>query len=331
VILLTLLACARPDPAALADGGLPHRPILASELADTGSVRERLPAKDDANLVLLYGGEQMGSLETCGCPKRPRGSLARVEGYRQALRKARPGVPDLLLNAGNWLDDTIGTEGDSLRLDVEIADAWMVKGVEEGGWDALNVGFRDLPFLAGTAFPAGAVSASVRPEDPASGPAPYRVLQAGDLRVAVTGVSPLGMAFVQPAGWSWQDEVESVRALVPAMEKEADLVVVLAYSVGPKARELARIPGVDVVIEAGEFHERWEPSFEDSAVWVRTHFQTMRLGELRLVVRDGRVVGALDRKIDLDDAIPAAPRLLAMQKEARAEIDRAQQALFGSP
>jgi 2',3'-cyclic-nucleotide 2'-phosphodiesterase (5'-nucleotidase family) len=273
----------------------------------------------------------MGSLETCGCPKRPRGSLARVEGYRQALRKARPGVPDLLLNAGNWLDDTIGTEGDSLRLDVEIADAWMVKGVEEGGWDALNVGFRDLPFLAGTAFPAGAVSASVRPEDSARGPAPYRVLQAGDLRVAVTGVSPLGMAFVQPAGWSYQDEVESVRALVPAMENEADLVVVLAYSVGPKARGLARNPGGVGVIEAGEFHERWEPSFEDSAVWVRTHFQTMRLGELRLVVRDGRVVGALDRKIDLDDAIPAAPRLLAMQKEARAEIDRAQQALFGSP
>lgn len=317
-------------PVSLAEGATPERPRIVGEVLSEGSVRERLAPVDDADLVILYGGEQMGSLETCGCPKRPRGSLARVEGYRAAMRARQPDVPDLLLAAGNWLDDTIGTD-DALREDVRIANRWMVDGLAAGDWGYLNVGFRDLPGLVEAgALPAGVVSANVRPPDGTPGPALWTVHQAGDLRVAVTGVSSLGMSFSQPKGWTYLDELAALREVLPRMQAEADLVVVMAYHPGRKATPIAELPGIDVLIEAGEFEEGYAPALEGETVWVRSHVQTMRLGELRLVVRDGRVIAAVDRKIDLDDAIPSDPRIAAMTKDARAEIDAAQQALFGT-
>jgi 2',3'-cyclic-nucleotide 2'-phosphodiesterase (5'-nucleotidase family) len=306
--------------------------VLTSELLVDGGLRDRLAAPDDANLVLLYGGEQMGSMDTCGCPSRPRGSLARVDGYRAAMREASPGVPDLLLNPGNWLDDTIGMDN-ALRADVRVGNAWMLQALELGGWDALNVGFRDLPYLAETgAFPATSVSANVRPNQAgALAAAPWRVLRAGELRIAVTGVSPEGMTFLQPEGYHYRDPVDALRAEMTAMRAASDLVVVLAYGVGPDATRIAKeVPGIDVLVEAGEFGERYEPWLEDGVVWVRSHTQTQRLGELRLVVRDGRIVAARDRKIDLDDAVPETRSLAKMAAEAQDEMAAIQEELFGS-
>ena len=54
---------------------------VLSEPAGSGSVRKQV-IRDDASVVLLFGGEQRGSLDTCGCPRWPRGGLPRIEGYR---------------------------------------------------------------------------------------------------------------------------------------------------------------------------------------------------------------------------------------------------------
>jgi hypothetical protein len=46
----------------------------------------------------------------------------------------------------------------------------------------------------------------------------------------------------------------------------------------------------------------------------------MQLGELRLTVLDGRIVRALDRKIDLDDEIEGNAEDELLAEEARREI-----------
>ena len=325
-----LLGCGGSAPvASLGAGGT--APVLSAEVASSGPARDRVAVPDDAQLVLFYGGEQMGSMDTCGCPKRPRGSLARVEGYREASRKVHD-APDLLLNTGNWLDDTIGLDG-QLRQDVWVMNDWMVQGLEAGGWDALNVTFRDLPWLeASGRFPPAAVSANIRPvADGVEGFATHRLLEAGGQTVAVTGVSREGMSFLQPESYAFADPVAAVEALLPELTASADLVVVLAFDVRERMNELAALDGVDVIIEGGEFHGRWQPHAEGDLVWVRSHYQTQRLGELRLRHAGGRVLAARDRQIDLDEEIPSDRALARMSRDARADIEDTKEGPYAAP
>ncbi|MBW1879234.1 MAG: hypothetical protein JRJ84_12800, partial [Deltaproteobacteria bacterium] len=172
--MLGAIGCTpRPSPVALADGQDGGGPVLTSELANAGALRHRLAGPDDANLVILYGGEQEGSMGPCGCGERPLGSLARVQGYRVAMQRRQRGVGDLLVNTGGWLDDAVGPQG--LGADALLAGDAMVAGLEMGGWTVLNVGYRDLPYLAARGFPGTSVSGNVAPLDAASSaPDPYR-------------------------------------------------------------------------------------------------------------------------------------------------------------
>ncbi|MCB9668734.1 MAG: hypothetical protein H6734_04580 [Alphaproteobacteria bacterium] len=255
-----------------------------------------------ADVVLLYGGEQRGSQGDCGCPHDPRGSLGRTEAYAEAVRAT--GVPVLLLNPGNWLNDPVG-EGNTLRPDAWVQDDLMVRAIEAGSWDALNVSFRDLPFLGDPEhgprqLPDGVVSANARGLE---GLPDHVVLPAGDLKVAVTGVTLWSKPYLQPAGVEQLDPVDALSALLPSLNAEADVVVVLAYGLGKRAKELASLD-IDVLIEADGLRTRYDPVVWEGTVWVRGYEQTQVLGELRLTVSEGEVVRAFDRGVDLDGDIP---------------------------
>lgn len=295
-VLLGCASNARIEPLAV---GEPGHPAVVGVTATHGALRDRLPARDDANLVVLYSAEEMGSLDTCGCAERPRGSPARVVGYRAALRRAVPGVPDVLVDAGNWLDDGADPDG-ALHEDAAARDAIMAEAVGLGGWDAVNVGWRDAPFVAGHPV-AGAVSANLRGD----GYPAWRTVQAGDLRVAITGVSGAGLAWKRPVGVAYADPIDALTAIVPQMRAEADVILVLAYDTGSDTQRIpAEVPGIDVLIEADAYTDRSEPVVINGTIWVRAHDRTLRLGELRLRIVDGHVVGAMDRQIDTDDALP---------------------------
>jgi len=302
-------------------------PDLAAEDARDSSLHHRLAAADGADLVVLYGDGQGGNEGTCGCEARPLGSLARVEGYRRAV--ARHPSPALLVDAGGWLDATRDVAG-GVRADVALRDARMIEALRMGHWDVWNVGAPDLPYLAAKGFPPEAVSANLRPVD-ASAPAPdaWHLVRAGGLRVAVTGVSdkaPEGMD-----GWRAEDPVAAVRALVPTLRAEADVVVLLAWRPGRAVTDLAAIPGVDVLVEATGAPGRWPPDTVGQAVWVRSDPQTHHLGELRLHLADGAVTRALDRQIDLDARIPSDRRLKRHATETATRVDALQHRLFGIP
>ncbi|HHO54712.1 MAG TPA: hypothetical protein ENK18_28530 [Deltaproteobacteria bacterium] len=258
-------------------------------------------ASDDASLVLLYGGEQRGETEPCGCALAPLGGLARATTYAEAVRAAAPDTPALLLNAGAWLSNT--SLGLQLLDETHEANARVHAALRVHPWDVLNVTFRDWPDVASGPRP-GLVSANTHaPDIPV---VRYRLLSAGEHTVAITGVTRVGLPHLQPPGLSAQPPVEALEALLPELQHRADVVVVLIYDLPREARTIAGLPGVDVVIEAGGYHARWGPWVEGEAVWVRTWEATPRLGELRLWIEAGSVVRALERTIDLDSSLDAA-------------------------
>ncbi|MFZ5476180.1 MAG: hypothetical protein ACOZNI_05340 [Myxococcota bacterium] len=311
------VACApkAPPPASPApvDG-------LVGELAVEGPIARRLSGAA-ADLVVLYAGEHKGSMETCGCPKNPRGSLARLDAYADAVRA---GAPAVLVHGGYWLEDAVGFEGE-LRADVAVANRWMARGLAEGGWDALNVAPNDLAALASLPLDATATLPLVSASVSGPGVSPYVVVERGGRRVGITGIAGAAPTLGDTSRWSARDP----GPVLDELAGKADVVVLLAYKATDAARALAKRHDVDVVVDTDAHREFLDPVLQGRTAWVFSHYQTMRAGELRLRLDGDGVVGGVDRKVDLDPEMPDDPALARMTREARAEIDREQRRIYG--
>lgn len=325
-LFMFLLGCARPTPSATTPIASVSSDGLPSEIVVSGPLEERVRA-DDADLVIFYGGEERGSLEPCGCPTRPRGGIARQAAYIGASQAANPATGRLVVNGGYWLEDAVGITG-APRADTPVMNRWMASGLSALGASALNVGYPDM---------AGLRSLERRPQLPlvsanlsGEGIAPSRTVVTGGLRVGVTGISTTGSVAVSPpSGFEMADPYRGGKAALTALRAETDLTVLLSYQAPEAARRLARAGLADVVIDVGQHRERYAPIRVGEAIWVRSHYQTMRLGELRLWLSDGVITEVLDRKIDMDAEVPSAPDVLAVVRSARAALDVVQRELYG--
>jgi len=330
--MLLLAACTPPVPPVqvMSTGAGP----LRGELVFDGPLQERLAPPDGAELVVLYGGEEKGSLETCGCPTRPRGSVARQAAYASAVRAAQPSVPVVQVNGGYWLEDAMSLDG-TTRADVPVLNRWMVAGLLDLGPSALNVGYNDMAGITSLGGPEVVaaeglplVSANLR----GPGVAPYQRVDLDGLTVGITGISAPGVTFLPTPGFEVQAPVSAGKDVLGELRDTVDVVILLAYGAPDAARKLAETGLVDVVVDTNLHRERSNPFRVGEAVWVRSHFQTMRLGELRLDLDlEGpgpRVAGALDRKVDLDRGVPDHPNAATIRDAARVEIAAAQKALF---
>ena len=81
---------------------------------------------------------------------------------------------------------------------------------------------------------------------------------------------------------------------------------------------------IDAVIDTRKHRSLDAPFRVGKAVWIRSHEQGLRLGELRVGPS-----GVVDRKIDLDDRVPDHPTLRALADDADAEIKALRERLFG--
>jgi hypothetical protein len=218
----------------------------------------------------------------------PRGGLPALT---VAVNEVKRGpTPSLLVNPGNWLSSA--SQGEALAPSTLAVDQALHEALFELRFDALNVGYRDLPAV-GLAPHPGMVSVTQRPA--VLPVAKYKRFDVGGLDVLVTGASPDRLSYLQPAGTVVEPAVPALRELLGTVD--ADLVVVLAYD--ESGADLAEVPGVDVVIEAGEWAQRSEPRVVGDAVWVKSVAQGRSLGELYLWVEDGRVTKAVDRQVEL--------------------------------
>lgn len=307
-----LFACLHPEP-------LPSQTSIRGELVLEGGITARL-SDAPADLVVVYGGEQRGSLETCGCPKLPRGSLARMAAYVDALERRKE--PLILVNPGYWLEDATGFQGE-LRPDVAAMDRWMLKGLAQLPWTALNLSANDL---AAMSHVEGAEELPVVSAN-AEGANASRIITVNGVRVGITGITGLTPTLSDPK-YMLKDPL-SAGATVEALAKEVDVLILLAWQATDAAKKLAeKYPEVDVVVDAASYRDFVPPVTVGHAVWVFSHTQTMRLGELRLGLKDGAVVSAVDRKIDMDPAIADQPRVSSIARQARNEINLLQKQLY---
>lgn len=329
-MLLLLLACAPKapqEPHILRSRGA-EDPALEAELVIEGALEDRVITGDDADLVLFYGGEERGSLEPCGCPKRPRGGMPRLMAYVEASRAANPGQPDVLLNGGYWLEDAMGLDGEP-RPDTPVMNRWMIAGVQQAGFSALNVTFNDAAGLSTVLEDGGEIDVTgVSANIAGPGVAPYRIIEHAGLTVGITGISRAGLTFQQTPGFVTQEPGRAGTEVLQALNEQVDVVVLMAYQAPEVAQRLAQKGLVDVVIDTNLHREFSTPFRVGDAIWVRSHIQTMRLGELRLGITDGRVAWAVDRKIDLDDEIPSSRDSLLIAQTARKELDALQRTLY---
>ena len=311
--LIWVLACApkvqTQAPASMQMG--------AGELVIRGTPLERAQAPD-ADLVLFYGGEIGGSLGTCGCPDRPRGSMARMASYLHASREAHPGQRDLVLMGGDWLMNPVSPDG-SPSAQAPVANGYVAQAFDAMGVDAANVGYGDLPgVLALETLPPWAISTNTQ------GLPTSRVVDLDGVRVGILAITRFG---VQPVpGHSISDAYAPAAAALQELSQSSEVQVLLSYGAGEVAAQLARdFPELDVVIDADMHRGFFAPDTIGEAIWVRSHYQTMRLGELRLDISEGKVGLIVDRKIDLDPLLPDDPVIAALALQAEDALAEALQ------
>lgn len=282
-MLLTLLACTPKAPPSVAT--VHPSPQRLAELVSGGSLEQRL-SDEEADLVLLYGGEQRGRTGPCGCPTNPRGGLARTASYVDAVRGRDPTV---LVLGGYQLEDPRGLEDPT---GVVAGNLVLLEALERLRPDAANITHKEWPWPRPADF---AVSANIE------GLPGARTVQVGELTVAIVGITSRGPA-LHPAIGSPMQGLEALQAL------DADLHVLLAYDAREEARAIAEaFPQLDVVVDTAHHQGFFEPAMVGDTLWVRSSYETQRLGELRLQ-REGEGWALVrDRKVDLDADIPDAP------------------------
>ncbi len=332
LILAALPACApvatvRPAPTAFVpvSGPIPAADAgLFGELVTDGPLASRV-STSPVDLVVYYGGEQRGSMETCGCPHRPRGSLGRLQSYVAASEAANPGPTHALVNAGEWLTDAVGFQNMPMPQ-LAVMDRTLAHAFAAMGWDALNVTPRDLSGFPGV-DPAELgylpmVSANIR------GPsiAPYRRVGNGENGWVITGIAANDPTPADHPGYDVQAPEAGLAVLQHlAADPGVGGIVLLEYNASDAAKMLAKkVPKIVAIIDAADHNQDDEPFYVNHAVWVRSYVQTMRLGELRLTFKpDGSVASALDRHIDMDPEVPDDPAISALAIAARRAIDAA--------
>jgi 2',3'-cyclic-nucleotide 2'-phosphodiesterase (5'-nucleotidase family) len=251
--------------------------------------------------------------------------LGRFAGWVDASQKAEPS-PSLLVHAGYFFADAIDYMGQP-RPDAMEMNGWMARGLDLVGFDAINVSAHDVLGLAdvGEIGSLPLVSANV------SGPGIKRwvVVERGGIRIGVTGVTAAAPSMAPENGYL----VRPLSAALPLLAELADqvqVVVLLSWGSPEELDTLLRAaPGIDVVVEANLYPEGPPASLKRGAVRTYSTFQGVQAGELRVDFHEGEVVGALDRRVNLDDVVPARETVSALMSKAKPAIDAVQRSIYG--
>jgi 2',3'-cyclic-nucleotide 2'-phosphodiesterase (5'-nucleotidase family) len=238
------------------------------------------------------------------------GGLARRASYVKSVRAREANV--ILLDVG----DAFGGSGEEGCRKAKVTIASM----ESMAYDALNLGAGEFlfgrPFLEEQRQQASYSFLSANLVNPDSGERPYAayiVEEAGHLRVGVIGlVSPelyRGHELVA------QDPLSSLKAVLPEVEEEAHLVIVLAQMSYAEAVELVNsVAGIDVmVIGGGGESAATEPARINDTLLVQCTHWGMAVGELQITGNtDGQIVDHQWRTGILDGQITDGPQMVEL-------------------
>lgn len=264
------------------------------------------------------------------------GGFARLATAVDRVRRARPPGSVILVDAGDTFGDGLLanlTRGEAtVRLMNALGYSFMALGNHDFEYTADRT--RELQSLA--RFPMRAANAVVTATGATVLGDPTLVVNAGGVRV---GLLALGYHNTDQTGnkdntrgLSFTSGVESARTLVPALRGRADVVVVVSHQGTAVDSLLAvQVSGIDVIV-GGHSHDRISPPRRVADTWiVQALSDASALGELTIVVSDGRVttVSGGVRELYADDYTPD-PRFVQMVDSIRRPFLDTLQAVIGT-
>jgi 2',3'-cyclic-nucleotide 2'-phosphodiesterase (5'-nucleotidase family) len=327
--LLVLLVAASLGLAAQAPAPAP---------APDAATAQAAPAAETVDLTLLHINDVHGQTEptTLG-PNRSIGGYARLSTLVQETRAEKKGTRVLLVHAGDELsrgDDltraTLGAANVAI-MNLIGFDVWTPgNGDYYDGLDVLQARIRE--------FKGSVLAANVKVKTTGRPLArSYVIEQAGPVRIAF-----VGLCFLQPLDESYAtydvaSPAETVKALVPELRKQADVVVAVTHlGVAADYRLAEAVDGLDLIIGAHSHTVLRDgvrakgPSGREVLI-AQAGEQLVYCGriDLRLEKADGgyRLVSSAARLITLDQKIkldPAVTALIAEKSKPPAPAARAE-------
>ena len=295
------------------------------------AVRQGGPGgKPDFELVVLHTNDTHGHpVAFDRYPEKRVGGLPARATIVERIRRDHPNV--LLLDAGDLNTGRLVSNMFQAEPDV--------RGYNALGYDAVALGNHEFDpprsvlrrQMDMAAFPF--LSANVRTRGGSLLAQSHRVFSFDGFRVAVLGLTtPETREIARPENVRdlvFEDPVETARALVPVLRREADLVIALTHlgiypGTDKGARRLAReVPGIDLIVD-GHTHTRMDapivadrPGEDGGTLIVQAWQWGLVLGKLKLTVRDGRVRGHAFEAIPVNpgvgaERVPEDPEMLAL-------------------
>lgn len=269
-----------------------------------------------AELSFVVSGDTAGFIVPCGCATKQFGGLPRRATY---IEKERRTIPDLIYaDAGGSIANS--TKYDTIKLDA----IW--KGVRELKPAAMNLGGGEVKMGAARLKEAigglPALSCNVKVSGGET-PWPATLSQTvAGRKLAWVGVY-LGDASLAGAGLEVQDGYAALQATVPALAKEHDAVLVLAYGSEEACRKIAdTFPEVSAIFGTGT-PQPIPPRVMGGTVFAAAAQKGKFLARLNL--KGGRQGWSLSggEIVELADTIPDHPiqieNLEAYKKRLKAE------------
>jgi 2',3'-cyclic-nucleotide 2'-phosphodiesterase (5'-nucleotidase family) len=246
-------------------------------------------------------------------------------------------------------DDLDMNNPELLRKDAVVANNWMLKAFSKFKLDVANLSYRDLRFagmmlskdkfeerVKETPFAAEMISANIIPAkdlDIAVAPKPYVIREVNTKRFPnnILKIGFIGLTVPAPGektGFVVEEPLQKIKQILPEVRKQADIVVVLAYSHLEEVQKLAKEnQDIDLIIAANFTPTPPPPQREGKTIIVYAAQQTKSIGELRLYFnQDGRIGDFMNRYIALDSAIPDQPEAAKMNEASKTEVEAAKPA-----
>ena len=279
----------------------------------TGKLTSNRERKTKSELIILYSGEDIGYLETCGCSEGQQGGIAKRATVIEKLRnRARSEL--LLLHNGDIIDEP--------GLQQELKYQTAIAAMNEMGYDVFNIGEGDLwmgieglkSMMETSSLPFISANLVVNGRRYFK---PYIIkrmsLKGIELSVAVVGcLSEEFESLFKDEGIDLVSPSEVLPSILQKLSREVELIILLAHCDISEAKELARkFPMIHLIVSG----HRMEEGLNELIMCGRTMIvnpgtRGKKIGELRLIFDGkGKIIGYENQLIPLGEEIPDSPEI----------------------
>jgi 2',3'-cyclic-nucleotide 2'-phosphodiesterase (5'-nucleotidase family) len=316
----------------------PKEEPMTPEKLDQHLVPSEFLGRTSDVLALVYSGFRRSQVDPCGCVTHQLGGLDKEA--RLVKRIDELNVPAIQLDAGGFIRDM----GDEKAIN---QSKFLLKGLGQIGYNAINVGYTDLSLspadLKAAADEAGVklVSANITDQSGQLAFDPYiveevKLTDGSNLKVGVVGVTrprvevaganptpapgPGAVAGAAVGGATVTNPLEAINKYVPEVAEKADFVVILSYDRRSNADKI--IGGindknlVDVLIMGENNQIQGTVQAIDNIQVVSGGYEGRQLGTLYVELNDEQnVASTWNKHIEVLQTIPPVAEITKIIEE----------------